>query len=226
VVTSGLKLMFYSDESGTHEMIVMVTDGDKTVSETINVKFKEGEHVIKFSVAIFWIILIIFIVMFLSTIIIIKKYKGNFRVEDVFLIYNDGTLISHKTNRKVNTIDDDILSGMLTALQDFVREGFSSNISKKKTSSKYQFKELKNINEWQIQQLQLGEHNILIERGKFIYLAVIFTGNAGWNLSFKIKNVMTDIENNHSNLLRNWGGRMNDVKILENIPKQILNFKF
>jgi hypothetical protein len=230
VVISGLKLLFYSDEPDNHEILVKVTDGDKTVSETFNVKFKEGEDVVSVTLAIFWIILIIFLIMICLTLIIIKKYKGNFKIEDVFLIYNDGTLISHKTIRKVDTIDDeDILSGMLTALQDFVREGLSSNLSGKTTYSKHQLKDLKhmkNMNEWQIQQLQLGEHNILIERGKYIYLAVIFNGRAGWNLSFKIKHILSDIENGHSDLLRDWGGNMKDVKILEDFPNRILNFKF
>jgi hypothetical protein len=227
VVTSGRKLIFYSDEPGTHEIIIEVSDGENKVSESLKVKFTAGEHVVKLSVAIFWIIFIIFIVTFCCTLVIIKKYKGNFKVEDVFLIYNDGTLISHKTKREVDTMnDDDILSGMLTALQDFVKEGLSSNLTQNKTSSKYQLKELKNLDEWQIQQLQLGDHNILIERGKYIYLAVIFSGKVGWNLSFKIKNVMMEVEKNHSKLLLDWNGDMDDVEFLEKVPREILEFKF
>jgi hypothetical protein len=227
VVASGLKLMFYSDEPGNHEIVVKVTDGDKTATETLKVKFTEGEQVVSVTVAIFWIILIIFMIMVCFTIIIIRKYKGNFQVEDVFLIYNDGTLISHKTNREIDTLDDDdILSGMLTALQDFVREGLSSNFTGNQIRTKHRSKEIKNINEWQIRQLQLGEHNILIERGEYIYLAVIFNGRTGWNLSFKIKKVLSDIENNNSELLRDWGGNMKDIEILEKYPKQIIEFKF
>jgi hypothetical protein len=44
-----------------------------------------------------------------------KRYAVKpFTIEDVFLIYRDGTLITHQT-RRIKPMDNDILSGMLTA---------------------------------------------------------------------------------------------------------------
>ena len=46
----------------------------------------------------------------------------DFAVEDVFLMYNDGRLIQHATRRIKADMDVDIVTSMLKAVQDFVRE--------------------------------------------------------------------------------------------------------
>ena len=48
-----------------------------------------------------------------------------FRVEQVFLIHREtGLLLQHAAEPHAETSDADMVSGMLTAIQDFVRESF------------------------------------------------------------------------------------------------------
>ena len=45
-------------------------------------------------------------------------------IDEVFLMYRDGRLIKHFTRRLKPDVDQDILSGMLTAVQEFVKDTF------------------------------------------------------------------------------------------------------
>ncbi len=228
VVVTGLKLVFYSERATSQQVTIEVSDGDKNTSYTFRATFKEREGVVKVSDAIFWAILIIIIAFICGSIYIIKKYRGNYNVEDVFLVYNDGTLISHKTRRSWENADEDLISAMFTAVQDFVKSSFSGQTKMKPPKSSlasthpispspYDLEEIMNVDEWGIKQLRLENHDIFIERGKYVYIAVIFTGNVGLNLHFKIKNIITDINTNYSDVLKNWTGDMRKLLELERI---------
>ncbi|TLZ58816.1 MAG: hypothetical protein E6K16_08050, partial [Methanobacteriota archaeon] len=56
-----------------------------------------------------------------------EKPKEASLIDDVFLLYNDGLLIKHETRRLKPDVDSDILSGMLTAVQAFVKDSFRSD---------------------------------------------------------------------------------------------------
>ncbi|MCK5560818.1 MAG: hypothetical protein KAJ51_09510, partial [Thermoplasmata archaeon] len=227
VVASGLKLVFYSEHATTQQITIEVSDGDENTSYSFYVTFKEGEDVVKVSEAIFWGILIILIVLLCGSLYIFKKYRGSYNIEDVFLVYNDGTLISHKTRRSWENADEDLVSAMFTAVQDFVRSSFAGQTKLKPpqsslsstygiSDSPYKQGNIMNENEWCIKQLRLENHDIFIERGKYVYIAVIFTGNAGWNLHFQIRKIIIDINTNYSDVLKHWTGDMRKLVELEN----------
>ncbi|MEM2899402.1 MAG: PKD domain-containing protein, partial [Thermoplasmata archaeon] len=53
-----------------------------------------------------------------------RKWKlGGFRVEDAFLIYQDGRMIGHKSARK-EELDSDVVAGMLVAVESFINDTF------------------------------------------------------------------------------------------------------
>ena len=82
-----------------------------------------------------------------------------YRVEQVFLIHTEtGIVLDHVVNDGVKTQDADLISGMLTAIQDFVRDAFASG----EQSS--------------LESLQMGELNIIVERSPKIYLACVVRG--------------------------------------------------
>jgi hypothetical protein len=207
VVVSGLKLVFYSQKPLKGDVKIDISDGEKNVSATFTITFTKGEKVISLSEVIFWSIIVIIIILIVCLIFIYTKYKGNFKIEDVFLIYYDGTLISHKSNKKSNRIDDDILSGMLVAVQDFIRDSFRQSAdgeSKQRAAF--------NGDEWSLNQLKLKGHDIYIEHGKYVSIAIIYTGKIGWNLKLKIKDIMRHIERDYSKTLKTWSGNMVKVK--------------
>lgn len=227
VVASGLKLVFYSEHATTQQVTIEVSDGDKNSSYSFYVTFNAGEDVVKVSEAIFWGILIILIVLLCGSMYIFKKYKGSYIIEDVFLVYNDGTLLSHKTRRSWENSDEDLISAMFTAVQDFVKSSFAGQTKVKPpqsslsseygiSSAPYDLDNIKAENEWRIKQLSLENHDIFIERGKYVYIAVVFTGSVGWNLHFQIRKIILDINENYSDLLKKWTGDMRKLVELEN----------
>jgi hypothetical protein len=84
-----------------------------------------------------------------------------FRVEQVFLIHQEtGLLLRHVSAANADVQDADMVSGMLTAIQDFVRDSFATRAGEK------------------LETLQVGELNVWIEQGPDAILAGVIRGNA------------------------------------------------
>jgi OOP family OmpA-OmpF porin len=82
-----------------------------------------------------------------------------YRVEQVFLIHREtGLLLSQATAEAVVSQDPDLVSGMLTAIRDFVRDSFGAR----------QGDDLEN--------LRVGELLVVIEQGPSAYLAAVVRG--------------------------------------------------
>src|SRR2546422_3019285 len=86
-----------------------------------------------------------------------EKPKEDALIEDVFLLYNDGLLIKHETRRLKPDVDSDILSGMLTAVQAFVKDSFRSEDA-------------------ELNEMTFGQMHILLGRGKWLILAAVIGG--------------------------------------------------
>ena len=82
-----------------------------------------------------------------------------FRVEQVFLVHRrSGLLLAHVGGASAE--DPDLVSGMLTAIQDFVKDSFAGGDGS------------------QLDELQAGEHRILIEQGPHAFAAAVIRGLA------------------------------------------------
>jgi outer membrane protein OmpA-like peptidoglycan-associated protein len=83
-----------------------------------------------------------------------------YRVEQVFLIHKEtGLLLGHVTAEAVDHEDADLVSGMLTAIQDFIRDSFRSDGADS------------------LENLRVGELSVLIEQGPRAYIAAVIRGN-------------------------------------------------
>lgn len=114
-------------------------------------------------------------------------------IEEVFLVYRDGVLISHLSRTLLREKDEDVLSGMLTAVQEFVREAF-------------QYGEHRDLH-----QLDFGDYRILIERGKYVFLAIVYSGKESTAIHKKVRAVIDRIESEFGAALENWDGDMEEV---------------
>lgn len=84
-----------------------------------------------------------------------------FTVTDVLLINrNDGLLLARISSESSTTSDSDLLSGMLTAIQDFSKDTLGG------------------AEETNIGEISYGDQHILIETSETAYLAVIYSGVA------------------------------------------------
>lgn len=88
-----------------------------------------------------------------------------FRVEQVFLIHREtGLLLQHVVAGGGAVQDADMVSGMLTAIQDFVHDSFNSRA------------------EDQLESLEVGDLSVWIEQGPLAILAAVIRGAAPQDL--------------------------------------------
>jgi tetratricopeptide (TPR) repeat protein len=131
-----------------------------------------------------------------------------YEVDDIFLIFKDGRLISHQTMRLRPDMDTQILGGMLIAIQNFVED---SLVGKEATAG--------------LNELVYGRTRILIERGKFVTVALVISGKETKDLWTKMKKVIEEIERDYEKILSRWDGDLDKLwgarKMLEDFATKI-----
>jgi hypothetical protein len=124
-------------------------------------------------------------------------------VDETFVIYNDGRLIAHSTRHLKPGMDDQVLSGMFVAIQDFVRDSF------------------KDITSFTLRKLEFGEKSVLIEKGDHLFLAVILHGKASKKVATKMQRIVDEIEEVFSPKLKDWDGDLDALRGVGDIAKKL-----
>jgi len=76
-----------------------------------------------------------------------------------------------------------------------------------------------------LKELQLGSSKVLIERGKNVYLAVIFVGEGSNKLRRIVSNLLVEIETEYGVILSKWGGDIRKLKGTEKILSVLIKNK-
>jgi hypothetical protein len=122
------------------------------------------------------------------------------RVEDLFLLYMDGRLIAHATaGGERRRMDPEIFGAMLTALQEFVKDSFSSGD--------------------QLSMVTFGKKNIFIQRGPQIFLAAVVKGGELPRLKEKMRRVIITIWDDYKVYLKKWDGCSDNLQGLTTVLK-------
>jgi uncharacterized repeat protein (TIGR01451 family) len=122
---------------------------------------------------------------------VVRRYGT--QIEEVFLVYKDGVLLYHLSRSLSQDKDEDVLSGMLTAVTAFVRDAFVYGEHR------------------ELHQLDFGDYRILIERGRNLYLAVVYSGKNVSMIRKRVRWVLDQIELTHGKVLEKWDGDMDSV---------------
>gem|GEM_PF-3104757 len=115
------------------------------------------------------------------------------QIEEVFLVYRDGLLLYHLSRSLSQDKDEDVLSGMLTAVTEFVRDAFVYGEHR------------------ELHQLDFGDYRIMIERGRNLYLAVVYSGKGVSAIRKRVRTVLNHIEAAYGTVLEKWEGDMDQV---------------
>ncbi len=111
-----------------------------------------------------------------------------YRVEQVFLIHREtGLVLQHFSAPSVVHQDADMVSGMLTAIQDFVHDSFSTG-------------------DEVLDSLQVGELRVLIEQEREVVLALIVRGTPPVALNSNMQGVLQTIQEEMHFQLKNFQG--------------------
>ncbi|MBD0327581.1 MAG: OmpA family protein, partial [Pyrinomonadaceae bacterium] len=112
-----------------------------------------------------------------------------YRVEQVFLIHREtGLLLQHVTASNVAAQDADMVSGMLTAIQDFVHDSFNAPEGD------------------QLETLQVGELTVWIEQGPLAILAGVIRGTAPQELRDVFRSTIESIHLQYHDALAEFSG--------------------
>lgn len=112
-----------------------------------------------------------------------------YSVEQVFLIHREtGLLLQHVATATAGIKDVDMVSGMLTAIQDFVHDSFGAS------------------EDQMLQSLHVGEFTVWIEQGPYVALAAVIQGNPPEELWGKLEDAVEKIEFEQSRVLQEFKG--------------------
>lgn len=129
---------------------------------------------------------------------------GTYLVEDVFLVHTDGRLINHQSRRPLEEVDEDIFSGMLTVVQDFIRDSFRQRTTVG------------------LKRLEFGESAIIIERGSYTYLACVLLGEEPKLLPLYMAEIINDVERTYGKKLERWTGLLSELAGIEEQIRKLI----
>ncbi|MDH4305148.1 MAG: OmpA family protein [Nitrospira sp.] len=120
---------------------------------------------------------------------VVLLHRLRYRVDQVFLIHRDtGLSLHHVAAEGVVVQDEHVLSGMLTAIQEYVRDSFGASQSQA------------------LNQFQVGEWTVWIEQGSRAYLAGVIRGNPPASLREKLRDVLDRIHAEQADALASFDG--------------------
>ncbi len=112
-----------------------------------------------------------------------------FRVEQIFLIHKEtGLVLNHLVAPSVATQDPDMIAGMLTAIQQFVRDSFSSKTTESLGS------------------LNVGELEVWLEESPDAVLAAVIRGHAPQDYRLAMNEALEDVQRHYGPALSNFKG--------------------
>jgi hypothetical protein len=138
-----------------------------------------------------------------AAVFLVRRRSRRVVVDDVFVGDKHGLLLAHRSASMVQYQDEDLLVGMFTAIQDFVKDTFSRGV------------------EEEFHALEFGERRVLIERGRGHFIAVVYRGENRDMLKDRVRNVSHAIDANFGHLLESWNGEVDAVKGIDVLLPEI-----
>lgn len=127
-----------------------------------------------------------------------------FKVQELFLIYDDGRLISHATLHGSRMVDSEIVSSMLTAIGDFIKDSFRAD------------------DKGSLENLKYGNINLYVQRREPLYLAGVISGTAPDDFGTLMKEYLDELWGEYGYVIgRSWNG---DTSSLGDIRGDLAEF--
>src|SRR3990172_3651222 len=128
-------------------------------------------------------------------------------IEDIFLLHRSGLLLKHYTRRLRPNVDSDVLSGMLVAVQDFIKDSFRG--------------ERGHLNE-----IRFGKIRIVVLEGKWTILAAVVRGTSPYNIQPEMATALWELESKYEDPLADWAGTMEQMADVETIMSGLVEGRY
>jgi Zn-finger nucleic acid-binding protein len=130
------------------------------------------------------------------------------KVDDLFVLYRSGILMSSFTTNIDESLDKDVLGSMMMAITDFVQQSF------KPTKGRSQKSKLSSI--------KLEDKEIAFEHGEFLVVALGLSGTLPAASRKKVADAIKNVETQNKDLLNEWDGDLGKVKEIGHFFKELL----
>ena len=128
-------------------------------------------------------------------------------IEDIFLLHRSGLLLKHYTRRLRPNVDSDVLSGMLVAVQDFIKDSFRGE-------------------KGQLNEIRFGEIRIVIMEGKWTILAAVVRGARPFDIQPELGVALADLEAKYEDPLIDWDGTMDQIGGVDKIMGDLIDGRY
>lgn len=113
-----------------------------------------------------------------------------FEVRELFLVHREtGLLMAHSHPEQAQAADADLVSGMLTAIRDFVRDTYGQGDENQ-----------------ELDEIQYGSQRIILVTGAAAYLAVVITGVEPEGFRARLREFVSELHVRHGDALRAFDG--------------------
>ncbi len=124
-------------------------------------------------------------------------------IEDVLLLHRSGLLLKHYTRRLRPNMDSDVLSGMLVAVQEFIKDSFRGEGGS-------------------LDEIRFGEMRIKVLEGKWTIIAALIRGEASPEHRAQMVAALKDLETKYEDLLIDWDGTMDRIPEVDRIMTRLV----
>lgn len=127
-----------------------------------------------------------------------------YQVEQIFLVHrHTGVVLQHVASLDIQVRDPDLVSGMLTAIQDFIKDSFDAHHGDT------------------LDTLRMGgDHSVWIEQGAEAFLAVVLRGTPPLTMRERFKGLLKEI---HETFSSKWADFDGEVAPFDMIRPQLEN---
>ncbi|MCK5038844.1 MAG: tetratricopeptide repeat protein [Thermoplasmata archaeon] len=131
---------------------------------------------------------------------------------ELYLISRTGLLINHQSTSDDDGVDEDILSSMLTAVQDFVKDSFGDGEVQ--------------ITGGGLGKLEYRNKKVLLEHGNYVFLAGVVSGNEHPRMRGDLKKLLCKVEEEFGEIISDWDGDLDSVAGTHDILKLLIENQY
>jgi hypothetical protein len=210
---SGLIIIYrYPTSSGNkgYDVLLTLSDGNSEVNATITINVISPGIIGGWgwdSITLMnlgWLGLLALLFAFFILIPILRSRKKRFTVEDIFLTHRDGRLIAHYTRELRPDRDEDILAGMLTAVQEFIKD----SMGKQEVLKRFEF--------------EMQDKRVLVQSGENVYIAIFTSGEVPSSAQDEMRVFLEDLEQAYADVIPDWSGDPEAFKGLKDLMDMLL----
>lgn len=204
-VLNGMEVTHKYKKAGNFEVLLTTRDAaGNEDNTTMTIRVYEPDNPVLNLFCVSSILVAVFLGGIGSYLLYRRLKLGGYKVDEVFVIYQDGRLIRHVSAHPIGTVDKQVIASMLTAVQEFVKDS------------------LQKEGEF-LGKIEYGKKTkILIEKGNKVYLAVVLTGHDPESLRNTLAKMVREIEKDYAKKLKRWDGDSSKFEGLDEMVIELM----